>query len=336
MIVIQAVNIHQGGGAVLLNDIVLYLDEHNISARLYVDIRYPFIKSQYVEVIQTKTSILERFKVEIFLSIFAKKNKSIPILFFGNLPPLFSSNKLSFLFFQNTILLHKNSKFLFNIKIRLKHLIEKIWLRIGINRINTVYVQSESVKRLFTEEFPGVRVKTLAFSNLSKTENKAEKKEDFIYIASAEPHKNHINLIRAWIYLFENGVKLKLTLTVSKFSKIEQSVLDSALEKGVRIEFRPNLSHDEVLKLYTTSKALIYPSLTESFGLPLIEAKQAGLPIIASELDFVRDLVEPVQTFDPHSELSIARAVQRFLGLTESCKTEVKTAADFINEILSG
>jgi glycosyltransferase involved in cell wall biosynthesis len=59
---------------------------------------------------------------------------------------------------------------------------------------------------------------------------------------------------------------------------------------------------------------LIYPSLFESFGLPLLEARQAGLPIIAAELDYVRDIVEPVVSFDPESALSIARAVMRYQG----------------------
>ncbi len=59
--------------------------------------------------------------------------------------------------------------------------------------------------------------------------------------------------------------------------------------------------------------ALIFPSKTESLGLPLIEAASAGLPIIASELDFVRDVCVPNETFDPYSSTSISRAVKRLL-----------------------
>ena len=50
----------------------------------------------------------------------------------------------------------------------------------------------------------------------------------------------------------------------------------------------------------------------------MIEARQAGLPVLASELDYVRDVLDPEQTFNPESPLSIARAVKRFLGLNES------------------
>ena len=56
-------------------------------------------------------------------------------------------------------------------------------------------------------------------------------------------------------------------------------------------------------------------NLFESFGLPLIEAKQVGLPVLGSELDYVRDILNPEQSFDPNSPVSIARAVKRHLGM---------------------
>lgn len=51
--------------------------------------------------------------------------------------------------------------------------------------------------------------------------------------------------------------------------------------------------------------------------MPLVEARQAGLQVVASELDFVRDVLDPDETFDPDSSISIARAVKQFLGISE-------------------
>ena len=48
--------------------------------------------------------------------------------------------------------------------------------------------------------------------------------------------------------------------------------------------------------------------------MPLVEARSYALPIVAAELDYVRDVVVPEETFDPHSPRSIARAVRRHLG----------------------
>jgi glycosyltransferase involved in cell wall biosynthesis len=72
----------------------------------------------------------------------------------------------------------------------------------------------------------------------------------------------------------------------------------------------------------------------ESFGLPLIEARQAGLPILASELDYVRDVVDPEQTFDPDSPMSIARAVKRFLGV-EVTPIPLLSASQFLESVFN-
>ena len=60
-----------------------------------------------------------------------------------------------------------------------------------------------------------------------------------------------------------------------------------------------------------------YPSLFEAYGLPLIEAQKLGLPVIAAELDYVRDLIDPVESFNPLSPRSISRSVKRFLNIKE-------------------
>ena len=58
---------------------------------------------------------------------------------------------------------------------------------------------------------------------------------------------------------------------------------------------------------------MIFLSLVESFGLPLIEASKLPLHIVASELDYVRDVCVPKENFNPKSSNSIAVAVRRFL-----------------------
>ena len=92
------------------------------------------------------------------------------------------------------------------------------------------------------------------------------------------------------------------------------------------------VSHDEIINLYRSSTALIFPSTIESFGLPLLEASQLSLPIIASEKDFVRDVCTPVQTFDPQSPISISRAIKRFLKKSKQTQ-QIFTSSEFLNKI---
>ena len=142
---------------------------------------------------------------------------------------------------------------------------------------------------------------------------------DFVYVASGEPHKNHRNLIEAWCLLAQEEVfpSLKLTVDPLVFPELCAWMEQMAGQYALKIENRGHLPYEAILELYSDAGALIYTSTFESLGLPLIEARQAGLPILSSELDYVRDVIDPEQTFDPGSSVSIARAVKRHMGIKE-------------------
>jgi len=122
---------------------------------------------------------------------------------------------------------------------------------------------------------------------------------------------------------------LCLTLDEKRDRKLVAWIHDKVQEHGLKILNVGWVSQTELVELYRQTKALIYPSSFESFGLPLIEARNANLAIIASERDYVRDIVDPEETFDPSSPRSIARAVKRFLGRPEKT-LPVSDALSFI------
>ena len=66
--------------------------------------------------------------------------------------------------------------------------------------------------------------------------------------------------------------------------------------------------------------------------LPLLEAQQLSMPILAPELDYVRDVVEPNETFNADSPTSMARAVMRHMNI-ESAKIQPICAAEFLRQI---
>jgi glycosyltransferase involved in cell wall biosynthesis len=141
----------------------------------------------------------------------------------------------------------------------------------------------------------------------------------FLYVASGEPHKNHRNLVEAWALLASEGIRPDLCLTLDKnrFFVLCGWIEDKAKEMHLNITNLGSMSTQDLEKAYGEALALIYPSDFESLGLPLFEARCAGLAILASERDYVRDAVDPEETFDPGSPVSIARAVKRFMGIPE-------------------
>lgn len=137
---------------------------------------------------------------------------------------------------------------------------------------------------------------------------------DFVNVGSGESHKNHRRLIDAWILLTREGCHPSLVLTVdaAEFPGLYDWIEAQKRIHRLRIENMGALSQSRVAELYNYSCALIYRSTLEPFGLPLIEASNAGLAVLAGELDYVRDILNPDETFDPNSAVSIARAVKRF------------------------
>lgn len=69
-------------------------------------------------------------------------------------------------------------------------------------------------------------------------------------------------------------------------------------------------SLDGVAAMYSAADALVFPSLTESYGLPLVEAMTIGMPIVAADRPYARELCGATGIyFDPHSPASLLRAL---------------------------
>jgi len=141
--------------------------------------------------------------------------------------------------------------------------------------------------------------------------------------------------MEAWSLLADEGIYpvLRLTLDENRFAGLWSEIEAKRIRQGLKVENIGVQSHQGMLKQYAEADALIYPSTFESFGLPLIEARQANLPVLAPELDYVRDVLDPEQTFDPESPVSIARAVKRFMGIEESV-LPVQDAKGFLAQLV--
>ena len=195
-------------------------------------------------------------------------------------------------------------------------------MKILRHRVDVYYVQTPSMAALLRGWSGGgsldIRISSFA-PPLPKSKGISSKEWDFVYVADGEAHKNHKTLIESWIILGQNGLYPSLALTLSERDKaLRFWIDDKARTYNLNIIDLGVLSRSEVSKLYDQSGAMIFPSVSESFGLPLIEARSAGIKILASELDFVRDVCDPVECFDPKSAVSIARAVRRFLQHPEA------------------
>lgn len=322
MLYIQAMNIHQGGGGMLLRSLIDALPP-TVEAKLFVDERFRYEREwpHRLERHSIKPSLMSRIAAERRLAKIVEPGDLLLCL--GNLPPLFPVSAKVVVYFHNRLLLDMAGSPRFAFKPRVRLWIERQWVRRFGHRANRWIVQTPSMERLVHERI-GVStesIEALGFlprpqpAPAPRTLNCRDEPKHVLYPASGDPHKNHHRLIEAWRRLDEDGLRPVLNLTVDPRSYPELADAIEALRlRHVPLVNHGNLSPAALAELYGRADAVIFPSLVESFGLPLLEARQHGIPIIAGELDYVRDVCNPAETFDPQSAVSIARAVQRFIG----------------------
>lgn len=316
-LIIHAPNIHQGGGRALLIPLLEAVDGSCIAildSRLHLPTSLP----PDLTVMSVSPTLTGRLVAEWRLQQLAKAGDVV--LCFGNLPPLFRNQGCVSVFLQNRYLFGRRDYSAFRWPVRLRLLAERLWLRFRLTKTMQVFVQTPTMARELALE-SGIQARVLPFFPVAAPcqITSVGQRFDFIYVATGEPHKNHPNLVEAWKLLANDGLypSLCLTLDHERDSRLLTWVESQARTNHLLIENIGLITRQEIDRLYRESGALIYPSSLESFGLPLLEGAAAGLPILASELDFVRDVSLPVQTFDPGSPVSIARAVKRHLGAAE-------------------
>jgi glycosyltransferase involved in cell wall biosynthesis len=341
-IVLNAPSVHTGGGFVLLQALTAAWPSNvQLTALLDARARGQVMLPDGAQVTWVDASAGSRLKAEVYLSLTAKANDVI--LCFHGLPPLLSNQAKVIVFLQNRLYFARKLPSGYKLKTRVRLTFERLVSRIFRYRVAEYIVQTPSMQRDVLQWYgardsaqPAVRVLPFVEALHASPEHTVRTPDwDFVYLADGEAHKNHRTLFAAWHLLAQDGLHPSLALTLSPRDRVLKRELDVlVLESGLRIKDLGQMPHEKVLSFCATARAMIFPSTSESFGLPLIEATHAGLPILASELDYVRDVCSPVQTFDPTSAISIARAVKRFLEVPEPV-LELRSPHDFLNELLS-
>jgi len=138
--------------------------------------------------------------------------------------------------------------------------------------------------------------------------------ERFIYYpAQTWPHKNHARLFEALRILRDSGLVVPLVSTGQLNSSFPQlQALAGQLGIDADVAFLGFVGPLDVAVLYEEATMLIFPSLYEGWGLPVVEAFAAGLPVACSNVTSLPELVgDAALVFDPYDPAEIAAAIRR-------------------------
>ncbi len=133
-----------------------------------------------------------------------------------------------------------------------------------------------------------------------------------IYVGNFYPHKNVERLIKAF-----SQVKEKVNLILigpDDFFADRLGQLIKQLKQSHRILFFHNPTKKDMVYFYRNALALVHPSLSEGFGLPLIEAVYFNLPVIASDIPVFREILDGQYIeFNPYSLDDMVDKINNFL-----------------------
>jgi len=134
-------------------------------------------------------------------------------------------------------------------------------------------------------------------------------------VSTLEPRKNLDMLLTAFTALRKNGSSLNLVL-VGKVGWHAKELLAKIQQSPVRAYIHlPGFTSDEELSSwYAHARLAVYPSLYEGFGLPLLEAMGAGVPLICSDIPSTREVAgDAVLYVSPKDPRELAHAIDMLL-----------------------
>lgn len=160
---------------------------------------------------------------------------------------------------------------------------------------------------------PPVVSETFAKAATQALEQHIPKEPILFCPVAANPHKNLIILAKAAPLIAQYDLRIVVTVTPDAWlAQTQCSVPDN-------VECIGYITTQRMAALYVSSQAMIFPSLLETAGLPLLEAQRCNCPVIASDLDFTHDLLgsyNQLTVFDPNNEHSLAEAVGKLINQT--------------------
>jgi glycosyltransferase involved in cell wall biosynthesis len=193
------------------------------------------------------------------------------------------------------------------------------WLfQFNLSFVKTVIVQTTAMKTRLVQSYPELRGRiaiipqpapklNVHLSNKHIRRGLINSQGLILYYpAAGYPHKNH----KVILELKNTHESLKECLH-SVIVTLTDDELETLKPLPPWIDTKGRLTLQKSNELYYQVDALIFPSLTESYGLPLIEAMVAGLPIVCSDLPYARCLCgNQAIYFHPTNPQSLMDAIE--------------------------
>ena len=148
-------------------------------------------------------------------------------------------------------------------------------------------------------------------------------------VGTIEPRKN-IKLAVDALPLLSDDVHL---VAVGRATKYSEKVMAAAVKRGIdnRIHFLHGVPDDDLPAIYNMAEAFVYPSVYEGFGIPIIEAINCGLPVVACTGSCLEEAGGPHCLYvEPTDTEAFAAAVTQLLKGAEGRERRIQLSREYI------
>jgi glycosyltransferase involved in cell wall biosynthesis len=211
---------------------------------------------------------------------------------------------------------------------RRDRLARSTWFRAFAAQASLVVAPTEWMKRDFVRNLGVPEEKVAVISpapvldaypqpgprDLARTTRALALSEAFLfYPAQTWPHKNHLGLLEALALLRDRGMRVPLVCSGHRnefFPTIDRRIGELALRDQVR--FLGFVEPLELQCLYRLCRAMVFPTMFEGWGMPLMEAFLAGVPTACARVTSLPEQAgDAAILFDPGRPDEIAAAIER-------------------------
>jgi glycosyltransferase involved in cell wall biosynthesis len=148
-----------------------------------------------------------------------------------------------------------------------------------------------------------------AFSHLDRSHTESY----LLCVSTLHPHKNLARLIRAYARKRRDYRLILAGLRGFHTASVERLIEEMGLQESVQITGW--IPREELYSLYARARAFVYPSLFEGFGMPVLEAMAAGIPIACSDIPPLHEVAgDAALFFNQLDEDAIAVAMERLMA----------------------
>lgn len=187
------------------------------------------------------------------------------------------------------------------------HYLYPLYVKLFLFRNTFVAVQTHTVKRAFIKKFHfpenrmGVFFPTVAGVDAKDISayHFEEGTYNFLFPANPSPYKEHITIAYAMKLIRDKHpemaqkIRIHFTAMAGTMKNLEAYVSEHQIQNN--FVFHGIVSHSQLVAMLNSSHGLLFPSMIETLGLPLLEAASLGIPVLVNHLDYAHEVLNGYQ-----------------------------------------